>query len=198
MALWSTKTDVPRAGTTYRIRVLLDGEILGFADAQVAEDGKALRLLASNEIFGLTGHRTVPIKFRIHAGEQPDACANVTCPAPTACQLAVACDPATGACVTTPQPASFPCDDANACTAGDACDGEGSCLGGAPLVCANLDDCNVASGCDPAAGCLYAPLVGTRCTQTSGPWAGTPGICRLSAATGRSVCADFGPAKPTF
>ncbi len=65
MVHWSTKEHVPAAGTTYRISVLLDGATLGFADAAVARNGRELRMLASEEVFGLTGRRTVPVKFRI-------------------------------------------------------------------------------------------------------------------------------------
>ena len=65
MVHWSTKNQVPAAGTTYRIRVLLDGQVLGFADAAVAANGRELQMLASQEVFGLTGRRTVPVKFRI-------------------------------------------------------------------------------------------------------------------------------------
>lgn len=67
MVHWSTREHPPAAGTTYRIRVLLADEVLGFADAAVAANGRELRFLASQETFGLTGQRTVPIKFRIHA-----------------------------------------------------------------------------------------------------------------------------------
>jgi hypothetical protein len=73
MVHWSTKEHPPAAATTYRIRVLLDDVLLGFADAQVARGGRELRMLHSQEIFGLTGQRTVPVKFRISSAAEDDA-----------------------------------------------------------------------------------------------------------------------------
>ncbi|HEX9049759.1 MAG TPA: hypothetical protein VF841_04435 [Anaeromyxobacter sp.] len=190
MALWSTGRDAPVPGTTYRIRVLLDGKILGFADAQTAGNGRELRLLASNEVFGLTGSRSVPIKFRIQAGP-PELCKDVVCGAPTQCQASVACDPATGACIPTAKPPAASCDDGNPCTTGDACDGEGDCLAGAGLVCPGADACN-APACDPAAGCVNHPAEnGTNCTTSTGG----AGYCLLAPALGRSVCMSVGAGK---
>ena len=51
------------------------------------------------------------------------------------------------------QPAGAPCDDGDACTLDDRCDGNGSCVGGAPLVC---DGACLA--CDPMAGCVPKPV----------------------------------------
>ncbi len=190
MALWSTKRFVPVAGTTYRIRVLLDGKELGFADAQASKDGKQLRLLASDGIFGLMGQRTVPIKFRIHV-QPPDLCKDVVC-APTQCQASSACDPATGACVAQPKQAGTACDDGNPCTTGDACDGEGGCLSGTPVVCEGADACN-APTCE-ATGCVNHPVEnGTNCTTD----AGRPGYCLLDPELGRSVCTPVTPGKLT-
>lgn len=119
MIHWSTKEHVPAADTTYRIRVFLDGAMLGFADARVARGGRELRMLASQEIFGLTGHRTVPVKFRISAvgpgdrdedgvPDERDVCPTVPDPAQLdtdedgigdACEcLEVACEPPAEAC----------------------------------------------------------------------------------------------------
>ncbi len=187
MALWSTKQFAPAAGTTYRISVLLDGATLGFADAQVAANGRELRLLASNEIFGLTGSRTVPIKFRIHVEPVQDLCRDVECPPATQCQASVACDPASGACVSVPMPAGTACDDGDPCTTGDACDGEGGCLAG--VVCPGADACN-APACDPEArACVNHPVEnGTNCTTG----AGAAGYCLLDPELGRSVCQPLG------
>lgn len=139
MVHWPTRVLVPVFGTTYRITVFLDGVALGFADAQVARSGTELHLLGSDEIFGLTGRRTVPIKFRIHLVPDEDACLGVVCP-------------------------------------GD-------------------DDCNDAV-CDPVTGCGTVPVEDlTSCTQTSGPFAGTPGVCVLDPATGVSGCADINVGK---
>ncbi len=194
MALWSTRRIAPVAGTTYRISVLLDGETLGYADAQVARNGRELRLLASNEVFGLTGSRTVPIKFRIHVAPAQDLCRGVECPAPAQCELAVACDPATGACVATPKPPTESCEDGDPCTTGDLCDGEGACLPGQALVCED-DTCNAPS-CDPEAGaCVDHPVEnGTNCKTDSG----ADGYCLLDPELGRSVCIPLvGPGKPS-
>ncbi len=196
MALWSTKDFVPAAGTTYRIKVLLDGGVLGFVDAQVAKNGTSLRLLAADEIFGIIGQRTIPIKFRIHVvqGQAQDLCRNVTCDAPTQCQESVACDPATGACVGTPKPAQTACDDGNSCTSGDACDGEGGCVSGAPTVCEGADQCNVGT-CDPVTGCtLHVVEDGTNCTTATGG----PGYCLLDPEIARSVCVAIGAGKLGF
>ncbi len=193
MALWSTKRYPPVAGTTYRIRVLLEGKVLGFADAAVARNGMALRLLASSDVFGLTGGRTVPIKFRVHVDQTPDLCEGVVCEAPNQCQVGVACDPASGACVATAKPAGASCDDLDPCTTGDACDGEGACIVGAALVCEGADACNAAA-CDPAAGtCVTHPVEnGTNCTTATGG----AGYCLLEAGQARSVCKPLsGPGK---
>jgi hypothetical protein len=184
MALWSTKRFAPVAGTTYRVSVLLDGETLGSADAAVARNGRALRLLASGEIFGLTGARTVPIKFRIHVEQSQDLCRDVECPAPTQCQGPAACDAATGACLPVSLDPGAPCDDGDPCTTGDACDGEGGCLSGGPLVCAD-DGCN-APTCDPATGACVNHLVedGTNCTTDGG----AAGYCLYDPDLERSRC----------
>jgi hypothetical protein len=135
MVHWSTRTFVPVLGTTYRIRVLLDGEELGFAEAQVASHGRELRLLGSNEIFGINGQRTVPIKFRIHV--EPEE----TCAEGAACEDG---DPCTveDVCV------------AGACTAGDprVCPPR-----------AEFPECNPGA-CDPEQGCVTFPVEdGTSC-----------------------------------
>jgi len=48
---------------------------------------------------------------------------------------------------------ALPCDDADACTTLDTCSG-GSCAGGPPLVCDDLNVCTDDS-CDPASGCVH-------------------------------------------
>lgn len=196
MVHWSTKKVVPIPGTTYRIRVLLDGVELGFAEAAVAKNGRELRMLASDEVFGLTGQRTVPIKFRIHDETAEDPCEGVVCDAPTQCQVSVSCDPALAACVATAHPPGIACDDANPCTVGDACDGEGGCAAGTGSPCEDIDACNVVAGCDPAAGCLYDHLVGTPCPTTIN---GNPvtGVC-TAVPGGNSVCALTPPGKIGF
>jgi hypothetical protein len=194
MVHWSTKIFVPVYGTTYRIRVLLDGKELGFADAAVAKNGTELHLLGSDDVFGLMGQRTVPIKFRIHV-QPADPCEGVVCAEPTQCQASLVCDPALqpAACVATAQPAGVTCDDANPCTAGDACDGEGACVAGPPVVCPGDDACNDPA-CDPALGCVNHPLPnGTNCLASTG----FPGYCQLNTTTGVSACIEVPPGKLT-
>ncbi|MDC0292655.1 hypothetical protein OAL29_01985, partial [Candidatus Binatia bacterium] len=60
-----------------------------------------------------------------------------------------------GTCLATPNTAS--CDDANACTTADTC-ADGSCVGGAPLVCADGELCTDAL-CDPTQGCVIAEFI---------------------------------------
>lgn len=48
------------------------------------------------------------------------------------------------------------CDDGNACTRSDACQA-GRCTGGAPVVCAPLDECHFAGTCDPHSGVCSNP-----------------------------------------
>jgi hypothetical protein len=199
MVLWSTKEYVPKAGTTYRIRVLLDDEELGFADAQVAKNGKELRALASDEIFPLTGQRTVPIKFRIHVEEPQDPCLGVVCDAPTQCQASVACDPASGACVATAKPQGVACDDGDGCTTGDACDANGVCVAGTPLVCDAPTQCQASVACDPAVGACVADSspAGTACSDgsacTTGDACDGEGACVAGAG---AVCTDIDTCNP--
>lgn len=72
-----------------------------------------------------------------------------------------ACDPATG-CYTTFNTA--PCEDGNGCTTQDKCE-TGTCVGGPPLVCEPLNDCQEQGICDSATGnCAYfAKPDGTLC-----------------------------------
>lgn len=186
MVHWSTKEAPPVAGTTYRIRVLLDGELLGFADAAVAGNGEDLRFLASQEIFGLTGQRTVPVKFRLHpveSGDQDedglpdgeDLCPTVADPANLdtdgdgvgdACEcLGVTCQPISACLAATCDPATGACLEQEA-PAGTACDDGNPCTEGDACVegeCAAgmAAACTPPSecqvgACDPLAGCTYS------------------------------------------
>jgi len=71
-----------------------------------------------------------------------------------------ACDPATGACVTTSRPDGAACDDGDRCTLSDAC-AAGVCVG-TGAVCDDGDPCTV-DGCDALAGCTHAGGDGTPC-----------------------------------
>jgi alpha-tubulin suppressor-like RCC1 family protein len=52
----------------YRIRVLVAGAELGFADVEVAADGRELKNVNTEEFIPLLDGRTLPIKFRIEVG----------------------------------------------------------------------------------------------------------------------------------
>src|SRR5205823_933491 len=56
------------------------------------------------------------------------------------------------------------CSDGNACTIDDTCQ-NGTCQGGAPVVCTAMDACHVAGVCDPATGQCSHPnaMDGTSC-----------------------------------
>lgn len=60
------------APTIYRIQVFdqesAPGELLGFADVQLADNGKEAKSLTSEQMIGLVDGRTLPIKFRIEFG----------------------------------------------------------------------------------------------------------------------------------
>ena len=56
------------AAATYRIRVVVAGTELGYADLDVVENGRELRNVITGQYVGLVDGRTLPIKFRIEAG----------------------------------------------------------------------------------------------------------------------------------
>ena len=95
-----------------------------------------------------------------------------------------------GGCQNPAEEDGFSCDDGDACTQIDACQ-DGTCAGGAPVLCQPPDACHDAGTCDPASGnCENAPVKpdGTvcddadACTQISSCQSGTcaggsPVIC---------------------
>jgi hypothetical protein len=116
----------------------------------------------------------------------------VVCPAPTTCQVSVACDPSSGSCVAVNQPdgtecgavsacahdvcqagacvANVPkpkgtvCNDQDSCTQTDACDGAGACVGGDPVGCPPADSCHAAGVCDQGSGkCQPGALLSGTC-----------------------------------
>ena len=60
------------------------------------------------------------------------------------------CDPMSG-CVH--EETTLPCDDGSACSSGEAC-ALGECVGGAPVVCKDGNECTDDS-CNPATGCVF-------------------------------------------
>jgi hypothetical protein len=64
----------------YRIRVLLRGKTLGFADVELVGSAKELKKVDSDEYVPLVDGRTLPIKFRIEAAAAVK-CAGVLCTA---------------------------------------------------------------------------------------------------------------------
>ena len=52
----------------YRIRVVVAGAELGYADVDVVDNGRELRNVNTNEYIGLIDGRSLPIKFRIERG----------------------------------------------------------------------------------------------------------------------------------
>jgi len=62
---WKTKSADLDEDRTYRIRVLVQGTELGFADVDVVKSGKQLKNVNTDEFVALKNGRTLPIKFRI-------------------------------------------------------------------------------------------------------------------------------------
>ncbi len=81
---WHTNEFTLNPIIDYRIRVLVEGVELGFADVNVGSTGKELRNVNTNEEIPLVDGRTLPIKFRIEFGavdycpNSADACARAT------------------------------------------------------------------------------------------------------------------------
>jgi hypothetical protein len=184
MVLWSTKEHVPVAGTTYRIKVLLDSEELGFADAAVAKNGRELRMLASQDVFGVTGKRTVPIKFRIHQApaepedldgdgiaDDQDLCPTVADPTNLdtdgdgtgdACEcLNVECTPAQ-------------CEESSACDART-----GACVA-LPKPTGPCDDGNACTESDTCVEGVCTPGAALECTP--------PSVCQVGACDPAAGC----------
>ena len=51
-----------------RIQVFVGVQLLGYADVQLVDSGRALKIVDSDELIGLVDGRTLPIKFRIEEG----------------------------------------------------------------------------------------------------------------------------------
>jgi len=65
---WHTDGVVLDPARTYRIRVLVAGAELGFADVDVVNSGRELKNVETGEYIALLDGRTLPVKFRIEHG----------------------------------------------------------------------------------------------------------------------------------
>ncbi len=65
---WHTDEFTLNETELYRISVLLDGNVIGFADVDVVNSGKDLKNVDTNEFIALKDGRTLPIKFRLEEG----------------------------------------------------------------------------------------------------------------------------------
>ncbi len=93
------------------------------------------------------------------------ACSNtaVDCDDGVACTMD-ACNPATGACINTPDDAA--CDDGDLCTGVETCNGGLGCVEGEPVMCTDLQACT-ADSCIPATGmCTFQEI--TMCNAGDG------------------------------
>ena len=126
-----------------------------------------------------------------------DACKDGKCGAglPVACTSTdscspVACDKASGQCVTSKAADGGACDDTNACTQGDSC-GAGVC-GGKAINCDDGNSCTD-DQCNPAKGCAQAPNSdacedGNACTAGDACVAGVCKSAKLKSCDDSNTC----------
>jgi beta propeller repeat protein len=74
---WKTRHEDLTPSRIYRIRVLLSGEELGFADVEVLPSRRHVRNRHTRDVFPLVEGRTLPIRFRIEK-TAPDATGKIT------------------------------------------------------------------------------------------------------------------------
>jgi hypothetical protein len=65
---WHTHRTGAVSGATYRIRVVSESTVLGFADVRISSPGRGAQSGASDDALGLVNGRTLPITFRIEKG----------------------------------------------------------------------------------------------------------------------------------
>jgi surface protein len=65
---WHTDRTGTAVGQTYRLRVRVGELVLGYADIQMAENGREARNITDNETIGLIDGKTLPVRFRIETG----------------------------------------------------------------------------------------------------------------------------------
>ncbi|MCA9517257.1 MAG: hypothetical protein KC635_20095, partial [Myxococcales bacterium] len=167
---WKTRDFDLDTAATYRIRVLIDGHELGFADVDVVGTARELRNVDRGLFVPLKDGTTLPIRFRVEsravdrdgdgvwdwADNCPDT-PNGRGPAPWAgasSEPASGCDPDGDEC----DPDEEDCDggapwsqlDSDGDGVGDACE----CLG---VTCEPVAGCDAAGTCDPRTGACVAP-----------------------------------------
>ena len=128
MALWQTKSFDLHTGLLYRINVLLDGRLLGFADVRLGANGADRKNVDTDQFIPLKDGQSLPIKFWLNG------CAPVVCASGDACRAAAVCDPGSMKCVAgKPQPNGTTCSDGDRCSQTDTCQA-GTCTGGNPVT----------------------------------------------------------------
>ena len=65
---WSAKSSGAEAGQIYRVRVLVNGLILGHADVHVVSNGREAKQYQSEGEVAIVANQTLPVKFRIETG----------------------------------------------------------------------------------------------------------------------------------
>ena len=168
---WRTDDFNLSASATYRIRVLVDGRQLGFADVDVVRSRHELRNVDTNQFVPLKQNSTLPIRFRIETRavdrdgdgivDWKDNCPDVpngpgAPAAPLPPRDPAPCDPEADECDPdeddVPSGARYVQPDTDGDGIGDACE----C---ATVTCGAGDACQGAGACEPTTGaCTYAPL----------------------------------------
>ncbi|MBN2573165.1 MAG: hypothetical protein JXP73_01245, partial [Deltaproteobacteria bacterium] len=181
----------------YRIRVLLAGRQLGFADVQPVATGGQMKNVDSSLYIPLVDGRTLPIKFWLNP------CGPVVCTPMDQCHEAGTCDGNTGLCSNPAKADGSACDDGNLCTQADSCQA-GACVGAEPVICTALDQCHDVGVCDPATGACNDPPKadgsacddGNLCTQTDSCQAGACAGADPVVCTALDQCHDPGTCDP--
>jgi hypothetical protein len=152
-----------------------------------------------------------PVSFDAGADAPVDRCAGVVCTGMATACLDASCDPATGACRTTPR-TGVTCDDGNACTSGDRCTSSGTCAGMASASCGDgacacgettascPTDCGSpglpSNACTNGSGsrdrCGGARIIGRSAAAVTGGWSsGVQNTCTASNRLEGESCPSF-------
>jgi hypothetical protein len=110
--------------------------------------------------------------------------APVVCPTSADPCLQNKCVPETGACELEPVSDGAACDDLNSCTTADTCQA-GQCAGGAPKVCAALDQCHAPGKCQVDTGLCDNPPRSGACNDGN--------ACTTSDSCQTGVCVGSAP-----